>query len=74
MVQFTQAIGRGRDSFVLAVIRQLVFNIPLLFLLNHLFGVQGIVWTQLCADLLTVAVSYWIYFRIRAEEGWPFSI
>ena len=74
MVHFTQAIGRGRDSFVLAVIRQLVFNIPLLFLLNHLFGVQGIVWTQLCADLLTVAVSYWIYFRIRAEEGWPFSI
>ena len=31
MVHFTQAIGRGRDSFVLAVIRQLVFNIPLLF-------------------------------------------
>ncbi len=74
MVHFTQAIGRGRDSFVLAVIRQLVFNIPLLFLLNHLFGVQGIVWTQLCADLLTVAVSYMIYFRIREAEGWPFSV
>ena len=74
MVHFTQAIGRGRDSFILAVIRQLVFNIPLLFLLNHLFGVQGIVWTQLCADLLTVTVSYMIYFRIREAEGWPFSI
>ena len=71
---FTQAIGRGRDSFLLAVIRQLVFDIPLLFLFNHLFGVQGIVRTQLTADLFTVAVSYLIYFRIRKQEGWPVTI
>jgi Na+-driven multidrug efflux pump len=74
MVHFTQAIGQGRDSFLLAVIRQLVFNIPLPFLFNHLFGVQGIVWTQLTADLFTVAVSYLIYFRIRKQEGWPVTI
>jgi Na+-driven multidrug efflux pump len=72
--RFGRAIGRGRDSFLLAVIRQLVFNIPLLFLFNHLFGVQGIVWTQLIADLFTVAVSYLIYFRIRKQEGWPVTI
>ncbi len=58
MVHFTQAIGRGRVSFWLAVIRQLIFNIPLLFLLNYLFGVMGIVWTQAAADMLTVAVSF----------------
>ena len=40
----------------------------------HLFGVQGIVWTQLTADLFTVAVSYLIYFRIRKQEGWPVTI
>ena len=74
MVHFTQAIGRGRDSFLLVVISQFVFNIPLLFLFNHLFGVQGIVWTQLTADLFTVAVSYLIYFRIRKQEGWPVTI
>jgi Na+-driven multidrug efflux pump len=71
MVHFTQAIGRGRVSFWLAVIRQLFFNIPLLFLLNRLFGVMGIVWTQATADLLTVIVSYLIYFKIRKMEGWP---
>lgn len=74
MVHFTQAIGRGKASFILAVIRQLVFNIPLLFIMNRLFGIQGIVWTQLIADFFTVIVSYLIYFRIRREEGWPFSI
>lgn len=70
MVHFTQAIGRGKESFLLAVVRQIVFNIPLLFLLNHLFGMPGIVWTQATADLFTVIVSYIIYFRIRKKEGW----
>ena len=59
MVHFTQAIGRGKESFWLAVIRQLIFNIPLLFLLNRLFGMTGIVWTQATADLMTVIVSYY---------------
>ena len=71
MVHFTQAIGRGRASFALAVIRQLVFNIPILFLLNGLFGMMGIVWTQAVADLFTVIVSYVIYMFIRKKEGWP---
>ncbi len=71
MVHFTQAIGRGMESFLLAVIRQLVFNIPLLFLLNRMYGMMGIVWTQAVADLCTVIVSYIIYFRIRKQEGWP---
>ena len=74
MVHFTQAIGRGRDSFILAVIRQLVFNIPLLFLMNRMLGMTGIVWTQALADLCTVLISYILYFRIRRREGWPFGI
>lgn len=74
MVHFTQAIGRGRASFILAVIRQLVFNIPILFLLNSLFGMMGIVWTQALADLFTVIISYVIYANIRKREGWPAGI
>jgi len=74
MVHFTQAIGRGRESFWLAVIRQIVFNIPILLLFNRLFGVMGIVWTQAVADTFTVIVSYIIYGRIRKREGWPASI
>lgn len=74
MVHFTQAIGRGKDSFRLAFIRQIVCNIPLLFILNSLFGMTGIVWTQATADLITVIVSYIIYFRIRKQEGWPIRL
>ena len=74
MVHFTQAIGRGRDSFLLAFVRQIVFNIPLLFLMNRLLGMTGIVWTQALADLCTVIVSYIVYARIRKREGWPAGI
>jgi Na+-driven multidrug efflux pump len=69
MVHYMQAIGRGRVSFWLAAIRQLALNIPILFLFNRLFGMTGIVWTQLTADVLNVILSYVIYFRLPAPAG-----
>ena len=74
MVHFTQAIGRGKEALYLAVIRQLIFNIPILFLMDRLLGMTGIVWTQVIADIFTVTASYIIYARIRRQEGWPAGI
>ena len=45
--------------------RWLVLNIPMLFLLNRLFGMYGLVWAQVTADALNVALSFWIYHRFR---------
>ena len=64
MVHFMQAINKGKISLCLAIIRQLCLNIPILLLLNHLFGMDGIVWTQLTADTLNAVCSYIIYFRV----------
>ena len=64
MVHFMQAINKGKCSFWLAVIRQLCLNIPLLFLMNRLFGMDGIVWTQMTADAVNVVVSYIVYSRV----------
>lgn len=64
MVHFMQAVDRGKVSFQLAVIRQIFLNIPILFVMNVLFGMSGIVWTQLTADLINVVVSYVIYVRL----------
>ena len=61
MVYFMQAVDRGKISFSLAVIRQLCLNIPILLVMNHFFGMTGIVWTQMTADLINVAVSYVVY-------------
>lgn len=62
-VYLFQAFGKGRISLFLGVTRWLVFNIPMLFLLNHMFGMYGIVWSQVTADTLTVALSFYVYRR-----------
>ena len=67
MVHFMNAVGKGKYSLTLAVIRQIVLNIPILFLLNHLFGMTGIIWTQATADLINVVISYIIYNRVIKE-------
>ena len=64
MVHFMQAIGEGKISFYLPVIRQLCLNIPMLLLLNAVFGMTGIVWTQLSADIINVIISYLIYSKV----------
>ena len=60
-VYLFQAFGRGRVSLFLGVARWLGFNIPMLFLLNWIFGMYGIVWAQATADVLTVALSFYVY-------------
>lgn len=65
MVHFMQAINQGKAAFWMPVIRQIALNIPMLLVLNRLFGMQGIIWTQVSADILNVAASYAIYYRVR---------
>ena len=62
-VHLFNSFGKGEHALFLGVVRWLVFNIPMLFLLNALFGMYGIVWSQLTADSLTVALSLWVYRR-----------
>ena len=64
VVHFMQAVNRGKTSMGLAAIRQLCLNIPILILLDHLFGMTGVVWTQTIADTINVAVSYLIFTGI----------
>ena len=58
-----QAMGMGKESLLLSSLRQGLVNIPLLFLMNHLFGLYGIVWTQLISDAITTVISMFIYHR-----------
>lgn len=68
-VYMFQAFGKGRISLFLGVTRWLVFNIPMLFLLNTIFGMFGIVWSQVTADTLTVLLSFYVYRKCRPEVG-----
>ena len=64
MIHLMNALGRGKISLSLAVIRQIILNIPILFILNAMFGMTGIIWTQTIADFLNVIASYVIYGKV----------
>ena len=67
-VYLFQAFGMGKKSLFLGMMRWLVFNIPMLFLLNRLVGMYGIVWSQAAADILTVALSACVYRKFAPRE------
>ena len=64
-----QAMGKGRESLLLACCRQGAVLIPLLFLMNALLGLDGLVWTQLAADAVTAAVSTVLLERTMKRVG-----
>ena len=68
-VYLFQAFGKGRVSLFLGVTRWLFLNIPMLFILNAIFGMFGIVWSQITADTLNVILSFYVYFRFRPSAN-----
>ena len=59
-----QAMGKGVESLLLSACRQGLINIPLLFLMNRLFGLYGVAWTQLLSDAITLIVSFALYQNV----------
>ena len=60
-VHLFNSFGRGQEALFLGVVRWAVFNIPMLFILNRIFGMYGIVWSQAAADILTVTLSFYVF-------------
>jgi putative MATE family efflux protein len=62
---FYQSIGQGRVSLLLAVVRQGVFYIPLVYILPIFFGELGVIGVQFVADILTLTLTAIIFARFR---------
>lgn len=62
LISYTlQAMGKGMQSAILTFSRQGLLNIPLLILMNAIFGLYGMIWTQLLVELLMLPVSLGMY-------------
>ena len=64
MAYTLQAMGKGPQSLLLSSCRQGIIYIPLMFLMNLLFHLYGVIWSQLIADGLTLLISFYLYRRI----------
>ena len=68
IIQF-QAMGKFRESLVCSVIRKGVLDIPLLFLMDGIFGLYGCMWVQPLVDTVSLAAAVFFYSRLRKKEG-----
>ena len=55
-----QALNRPIPATLLSLCRQGLFFIPFLFILNHLFGLNGINYTQTLSDYLTIFIAMFL--------------
>ena len=58
-----QAIGNKKQSTAISIIRNLVLFLPLIYIFNHFFGINGVIFAQPTADALID-----IYSIIAAEK------
>lgn len=62
-ITFFQAVGEGRRSFLLAILRKGILDIPLMFLLRVPLPIYGIVAATPIADAVCCGVSIFLFRR-----------
>ena len=60
-ISFFQATGESRKSFLLAILRKGLVDIPLMFILMRIIPIYGIVWATPLADIACCVVSIMMF-------------
>lgn len=65
-----QAMGKPQYAFAITLVRQFGLYVPLLLILNRVFGFGGMIWAQPCTELVMMAVSVSLLLgMIRREDA-----
>ena len=62
-----QSVNYALPATVLSVLRQGVLLIPLLYLLNGIFGLKGVIYGQALTDVLSVLLSIYLWGRHKKK-------
>ena len=63
-----QALGLGKMALLFAILRKIVLEIPLLFILNWLFPLYGLAYAQCLAEMVLATVAIVILLRIFKQS------
>ena len=63
-----QAVGDGRDTLLHAVARELAFYIPLMYLLNALFGANGLASALVAGEVCGAAFAFFLLARWKRKN------
>lgn len=68
---FLQAIGQAKAASLVSLLRQGIFLVPLLYIMDRLLGQTGNIWATIIADIAAAAVAvvaaFWQYRVIKRE-------
>lgn len=66
-----QATGMGKESFIFAVLRKVVLEIPSMYILNKIWPLYGLCYSQLCAEFILAVVAIIVIYRLlkRTEKA-----
>ncbi len=62
-----QAMGKGRESLILGLLRQGIFAIPTLLIMNTVLGLYGVVAAQLISDGITFICATLLYRKVYGD-------
>ncbi|MDY4971233.1 MAG: MATE family efflux transporter [Lachnospiraceae bacterium] len=62
-----QAMGAAMPSLIINISRQGLIYIPVLFLLNAMLGVTGLVWAQPVVDVISLVVGIGMYLNVSGK-------
>lgn len=65
LINFANATNRGKVSLFMAVFRHLILIVPIVLLMNHLFGIIGLTYAQFVADFIGAMVSIIVFVWLK---------
>ena len=65
VVNYMNAVNKGKISFFLAIVRHLVLIVPLMLLMDSIWRLNGLIWSQLAADAVNAVITMLVFWRVN---------
>lgn len=70
VVNYMNAINKGKVSFALAILRHLILIIPIMLLMNYISGINGLMWSQVLSDVINAVIAMLVmWFLCRKNKA-----
>lgn len=67
LINALQAMGAATPALIINLSRQGIIFIPALFILQAMVGINGLIWAQPVADLLSIGLAAILYVRVSRK-------
>jgi Na+-driven multidrug efflux pump len=64
-----QGMGKGKATLLHATVRQLVFYIPIMFIMDRAFGTTGLASALVISESISAAFALWLMRRVTGAQS-----